>query len=127
MMNMYCVDANGVIVKNAIQDGIVPDGCTVLMSDDNIAIEEPNGAYRYKCIDGKILIRQQSEIESSAEYKTWWNAQIEAQLERLDIKRIRPSAEINDDNISSQGKQLAKATLKTLNEQAAALRAQLLR
>ncbi|HPU86200.1 MAG TPA: hypothetical protein PLE60_12810 [Candidatus Latescibacteria bacterium] len=71
--------------------------------------------------------RTESEIKSGAKYKAWFNAKIESQLEKIDIKRIRPSAEINDDDTGAQDKTAAKAALKTLNAQAAALRAQIIK
>lgn len=81
------------------------------------------------CSDGKGGHRERTdaEIKSGSKYKAWWNAKIESQLERLDIKRIRSSAEINDDDTGAQDKQAAKAALKTLNAQAAALRAQIIK
>lgn len=128
MKNIFAVrHSDNVIVSDITASNTVPSGCYAIHAYDNLTIREANGTYRYKFDNGEILIRQLAEIESSAEYKAWWNAKIESQLEKLDIKRIRPGAEINDDNMSAQDKQQAKVTLKTLNEQAATLRAQMLK
>jgi len=59
--------------------------------------------------------------------KKIFNDSILLQLETLDKKRIRPCAEIGDDNVTATDKQKAKDSLKLLNEQAAALRAQLIK
>ena len=71
--------------------------------------------------------RTEAEIKSGAKYKAWFNAKIDAQLRELDIRRIRPVAEISDESTGASAKRDAKAVIKTLNEQAALLRGQLIK
>lgn len=76
--------------------------------------------------DGKGGHRERTvaEIKSGAKYKAWFNAKIDAQLDAMYAKKIRSIVDACDDNAPAKDKQDAKAALKTVNEQAAALRAQ---
>ena len=71
--------------------------------------------------------RTEAEIKGGAKYKAWWNAKIEAQLRELDVKRIRPVAEISDDDTGASVKSDAKAKIKTLNIEADNLRKQMIK
>lgn len=127
MMYVWAVTANGRVVDDITTTGVLPTGCTAYDTDVEMRRHE-SGESLY-IIDGQGGHRlcTQGEIEAGAKYKKWWNEKIEKQLEKLDIKRIRSVAEISDDNTRSQDKQTAKATIKILNEQAAALRAQIIK
>lgn len=127
MKNIYALrKSDGYIISNISGTNILPDECDRYYSDEYI-LPHVSGAPTVKVVDGEEILLTEQELIATTEYKAWWNAKIEAQLEKLDIKRIRSVAEISDENTGSQDKQTAKATIKILNEQAAALRAQILK
>lgn len=127
MKNIWAHNTNTGVMEDITGTNILPDGCERYYTDTYHRQHE-SGESMY-CSDGKGGHRERtdSEIKSGAKYKAWFNAKIESQLERLDIKRIRPSAEINDDFTGSTDKNAAKTELKKLNEQASTLRAQILK
>lgn len=129
MTNIYAICiATNVCRDDVTTTGLYDDKTEVLYRfDERYTVRHESGARQMKLEDGKLVMRTINEIQSEPEYKSWWNAKIEAQLEKLDIKRIRPNAEINDDDMSAQEKTDAKSQLKTLNAQAAALRAQIIK
>lgn len=131
MKNIYSVNKiTKVITGNSTNSGIYDrDTEDLYYTDNNHSCElfHESGTPRLMIVDNIVVARPDSEIQKDTKYKTWFNLNIEAQLERLDIKRIRPSADINDDDTTAQDKTAAKAALKTLNAQAAALRAQLIK
>jgi len=68
--------------------------------------------------------RTNEEIQAGVKYKAWFNVSIDKQLIALDVKRVRPTAELNDPLISSEEKAEALTKLQEYNTQAQTLRNQ---
>lgn len=121
MKNIYAekIDNGALIPVNGTC--IIPDGYKRYEDDENYSLHE-SGCAKYKRNVNVVIERTPDELDAEPLYIAWFNRLIDAQLAALDVKRIRPSAELNDDTVSADDKKAAKENLKKLNAQAAELR-----